>query len=125
MSTNRRRKVEIQPGKKVALYHCISPREGFEESAQALFHLIQNAQETAPGVERVLFLDIEGHRNAKGAFDADMFELQQNFIPSVLMPFLSEVHMPLAQVRRPDGSPQSNDVPPELIIRNPEEVAGN
>jgi len=72
-----------------------------------------------------LYLDIDGHRNREGGFDADMLELQQHFILGFLMQFLSEVNMPLAAgVRRKDESPQSEDIPEELTIRSPGEQQG-
>jgi hypothetical protein len=98
----------------VALYHVVLPHEGFEESARALFRLIRRAQEMKPGGRRMLFLDIEGHREADGRFDADMRELQQAFLFDVLAPFLTEAHCPLVILRNPH--PQDDDLPADLII---------
>ena len=63
-----------------ALYHVVHEHEGFAESAQNLFKMVQRAQQLQPGRKRVLFLDIEGHRNSNGGFDADMLELQTDFL---------------------------------------------
>jgi hypothetical protein len=98
----------------VALYHLVLPREGFEESARALFQLVRRAQETTPGQRRMLFLDIEGHRDPEGGFDADMRELQHNFLLGVLAPFLTEAHCPLVTVRNPRR--QDDDIPEDVII---------
>ena len=68
----RKQKERIQAGADaVALYHIVYNHEGFEESAQALFKLIQRAQSLSPGKKRILYLDIEGHRNSDGSFDND------------------------------------------------------
>ena len=64
---------------------------------------------------RYLYLDIEDHRNASGGFDVDMAELQQNFLPQVLIPFLSEIHCPLSTLR--NRKPQSDELPEALIIK--------
>ena len=64
----------------VALYHVVYAHEGFTEAANALFELVKRAQEQWPGKRRRLYLDIEGHRNSDGGFDADMLELQSEFL---------------------------------------------
>jgi hypothetical protein len=79
----------------VAIYHVVYSHEGFEESAQLLFKLVQRAQRVMPGKPRMLVLDIEGHRNSDGGFDADMFELLTVFLPDFLARFLSEIYCPL------------------------------
>ena len=98
----------------VALYHVVLPHEGFEDAARALFRLVRRAQAVKPGARRMLFLDIEGHRQADGTFDADMRELQQEFLFDVLAPFLSEAPCPLLTLRNP--RPQDDDLPEDLII---------
>ena len=98
----------------VALYHVIYKHEGFEESAQNLFKLVQNAQRRSPDKKRMLYLDIEGHRVEDGGFDADMLELQKEFLLSFLSSYLSEIHCPL--VDETNLKPQENDIPPTLIL---------
>jgi hypothetical protein len=56
----------------VALYHMIYEHEGFEDSAQKLFKLVQQAQSLNPGKKRKLYPDIEGHRVKEGGFDDDI-----------------------------------------------------
>ena len=85
----------------VALYHVVLPHEGFGDAARALFRLVRRAQNVNPGARRMLFLDIEGHRQPDGQFDADMRELQQAFLFDVLAPFLTEAHCPLVILRNP------------------------
>jgi hypothetical protein len=99
------------------IYHVVYSHERFDESAQALFKLVQRCQQVRPGTARKLFLDIEGHRNSEGGFDADMLELQQDFLLGFLARFLAEIHCPLFQVTNP--KPQENDIPEELIIKLP------
>jgi hypothetical protein len=122
MSEDRRNQVEKSGGGQIAIYHRVYVREGFDEAAQTLFRLVREAQRTSPGVERVLYLDIDGHRNEAGGFDSDMFELQQHFVLGFLLQFLTEVNMPLAAgVRRKADSPQSDDIPEALTIQDPSE----
>jgi hypothetical protein len=98
-----------------ALYHVVYAREGFEEAAQHLFKMVQRAQELQPDRKRVLFLDIEGHRNSKGGFDSDMLELQKDFLIGFLGRFLSEIRCPLAHLRNPGE--QDNEIPGTLIVQ--------
>jgi hypothetical protein len=102
-------------GNCVALYHRVYAHEGFEHAAKILFDLVRAAQDQAPNKPRQLFLDIDGHRNTKGGFDADMAELQTEFLATFLLPFLTVAHTPLLDgVRNPN---QRNDLPQELIFR--------
>jgi hypothetical protein len=98
----------------VALYHIIYQHEGFEESAQNLFKLVQQAERQRPGKNRKLFLDIEGHRIKEGGFDADMLELQKEFLLGFLSTYLSEIHCPL--IDETNLKSQENDIPPTLIL---------
>jgi hypothetical protein len=99
----------------VVIYHVVYSYEGFDESAQILFELVQRCQKTMPGKTRKLILDIEGHRNSEGGFDADMLELQKDFLLGFLAQFLSEIHCPLFRATNP--KPQENELPAELIIK--------
>ena len=106
----------------VAIYHVVYEHEGFEESARTLFKLVHKAQRQHPGKRRELYLDIEGHRNSEGGFDADMFELQEVFLVGFLSPFLSKIHAPLVKAKNPN--PQDNEIPPTLVIQDkPEDKA--
>jgi hypothetical protein len=98
-----------------ALYHVVYEHEGFEKSAQILFKLVQRAQELQPNRKRMLVLDIDGHRNGQGGFDADMLELQKDFLAGFLARFLAEVRCPLFHARNPND--QDNDIPETLIIQ--------
>lgn len=98
----------------VALYHRVLRRENFEKAAKDLVSLVYAAEKKEPGKPRTLYLDIDGHRNAQGEFDADMLELQEEFGLRFLLPFLTEVHFPLISAR--NKNPQRNDVPEQLEI---------
>jgi hypothetical protein len=97
----------------LALYHVVYPEEGFRESAQKLFGLVKYAQSTHPGKERHLFLDIEGHRNGRGGFDADMLDLHK-FVVDFLMKYLCEASFPLGGIK--NKGRQCDDVPEKLVI---------
>ena len=100
--------------KAMALYHCVYPEENFERAAREIFDLIAHTIEFFPNAKRSLYLDIEGHRTPTDAFDADMFELQKDFLLGFLMPFLAELHTPLIHVQNPKS--QRRDLPEELRI---------
>jgi hypothetical protein len=98
--------------KGVGIYHVVFPDEGFETAASVLFKLVCSAQDAHPNRRRHLYLDIDGHRNKKGGFDDDMFELQTYFIVGFLMQYLCEASTPLGRYRNTRW--QKNDMPSEL-----------
>ncbi len=109
-----------------ALYHRVLAHETFDDAAQQLFELVRFANDRWPGKKRFLYLDIDGHTHPEDGFDWDMREVLLNFIPQVLGDYLSE--FPYCDIKdgklRIAGSyrnpGQSNDLPPELIIRTAE-----
>jgi hypothetical protein len=115
MTSEERRRTESD-NRAIAIYHVVYEHEGFESSAQALLKLVQQAEEKQPGTKRNLYLDIEGHRNHEGGFDADMSELQNEFLLGFLSRYVSEIHAPLLNARNPH--PQDNKIPSTLIIQD-------
>jgi len=103
---------------KTALYHRVMRRENFETAAKDLVCLLKTAETKSPGMPRILYVDIDGHRNENGGFDSDMLELQTKFGVGFLSQFFTEVHFPLVSFENPN--PQRNDVPDKLDILNPE-----
>jgi hypothetical protein len=118
-ATDRRRMADeaTAAGMLIALYHRVYRHEPFEKAAQDIFEIVRHAQREFPGKPRALYLDIEGHRNANGGFDNDMYELQKEFVLGLLMPFLTEAHEPLAAVRQKPGVVQRDDLPDALQIQ--------
>jgi hypothetical protein len=103
-------------GRAGALYHRVYSHERFEQAAQALFKLVQEAQRLQPDKPRLLFLDIDGHRNEAGGFDTDMVELQTHFLVGFLARFLTKFSCPLASAK--NRNTQDNDVPETLNIQS-------
>ena len=98
----------------IAIYHRIMKRENFEVAAKDLFRLLKEAQRNEPDKARILYVDIDGHRNEAGGFDQDMFELQKEFGIGFLLQFFQEVHFPLVSVK--NSEKQNNNIPEELQI---------
>lgn len=98
----------------VIIAHRVLVHETFENSAHTLLRLLHLAQRQAPHSERVLHLDIDGHRNLDGGFDDDMFELQTKFMTEILMKFLTHAETPLGSIRNP--LPQNNNIPTVLNL---------
>ncbi len=96
----------------VAIHHLVYEHEDFEHAARTLFDLVQRAQREHPGKARKLYLDIEGHRDAEGISDNDMFELQSVFLVWFMGDYLSEIHTPVYDIVNP--KPQLNDLPERL-----------
>lgn len=105
----------------IILYHRVMRRENFEKAAKDLFDLLRIAQVKSPNINRILYVDIDDHKNSKGGFDHDMFELQQDFGVGFLGKFFSEVHFPLIDFINPN--PQCNDIPADLSIFSPDNQA--
>src|SRR5262245_3143038 len=103
-------------GDATAIYHRVYAQEGFAEAAQTLFKLVQEAQRQQPNKKRLLYLDIEGHRNKQGGFDDDMLELQTHFLVGFLSRFLTEFNCPLASAK--NEKVQENDIPESLDIHS-------
>ncbi|MEM1127995.1 MAG: hypothetical protein AAGI71_15210 [Bacteroidota bacterium] len=99
----------------VSVYYIVGPEDTFVHAAQTLFALVREAEEQFPGWPRVLYVDVVGHKGDRVGFDSDLFELQQEFIFSVLAPFLTAFEMPLTgPLVNPE--PQRNDLPDGLRI---------
>ena len=103
----------------VSIYYVVSEEETFEEAATAIFGLVAQAEARYPGWVRVLYLDILGHLDDRGSFEADFVELQQELLFSTLAPFLTAFETPLTG-GLVNPNPQRNDIPDELVIRPPE-----
>jgi hypothetical protein len=97
-----------------AIYHRVHSHEGHDETAQKLWALVIEAQNSNPNVPRHLILEIDGHRNSKGGFDSEMLDLQNQFILEYLGRYLTEITMPLISIKNKRA--QCNDIPPMLAI---------
>ncbi|MFK0292274.1 HNH endonuclease [Streptomyces sp. NPDC090442] len=102
----------------IALYHDMRVEEDFTKCANRLFSILKKAAATRPGVPRLLHLDVQGHRNAAGGYDADALEIIHEFLLGFLGPYLTEISTPLYQARNPE--PQREDIPDVLNIRDRE-----
>ncbi len=98
----------------IALHHRILPRENFEKAATDIFNLLKSTQINSPNTNRVLYVDIDGHKNDQGGYDNDMLELQKEFGIDFLGKYFVEIHFPLIKFINPN--PQSNDIPDKLEI---------
>lgn len=107
----------------IALYHRVMRRENFEKAAKDLFDLLKSAQLKFPNMNRVLYVDIDGHKYPAGGYDHDMYELQKDFGIGFLGKFFSEIHFPLIAIQNPN--PQCNDVPDRLGISSPQNHCDN
>ncbi|MCW3105173.1 MAG: endonuclease [Bacteroidetes bacterium] len=118
--------VEIDPNsrhllkdKGIVFYHAILPKDTFEDAARVMFSSIYETQKKYPNQERYMYIDIDGHRNEKGAFDHDMYELQCYFNLNVILPYVTRIYSPLISVQ--NKFPQRNDIPESLEINDPKE----
>ncbi|WP_406057153.1 HNH endonuclease [Streptomyces sp. NBC_01077] len=105
--------------KGVAIYHDMKVYENFERCAQRIFECVRMAQQQSPGAPRTLFLDIQGHRNSLGGYDADALELMKEFGVGFLLQFLTELSTPLIRVR--NNGRQRDDLPDVLTIDYPDD----
>ncbi|MFH8407415.1 HNH endonuclease [Streptomyces sp. NPDC018019] len=106
--------------KGIALYHDMRVEEDFTKCATRLFSILKKAAAMSPGAPRYLYLDVQGHRNVAGGYDADALEIIREFLLGVLSPYLTEISTPLYRARNP--GPQREDIPEVLNIRDPDRV---
>lgn len=100
--------------KSIAIQHTVFAEENFQTAARMLYKLIYTAQQKFPNQKRILYLDIEGHRNNAGGYDRDMLELQKEFMLDFLLPYLSVAHLPLCSVE--NTKLQKNELFEDLAI---------
>lgn len=98
----------------IVLYHRVMKRENFEKAAKDLFNLLKSAQIKCPDQPRILYVDIDGHRNKHDGYDHDMFELQKDFGINFLGKYFTEVHFPLIEFK--NTTSQCNNIPGKLEI---------
>lgn len=99
----------------VSIYQVIGPDATFEEAAQEAVQLLREAERRFPGWPRTYYLDILGHADEEGRLEEDFVEFQQEFLFSVIGPFVTAMDTPLTGgVVNPE--PQRNDVPDRLRI---------
>jgi hypothetical protein len=91
--------------------------ENFERCASRIFEVIHKAQQEAPNGLRVLYIDVQGHRDSNGKYDRDSLELMEDFLPRVALPYLTEIYTPLARWK--NNKPQDNLVPETILIGYP------
>jgi len=109
--------VDAKP-KGIALYHDMRVEEDFTKCATRLFSILKKAAATSPGAPRYVYLDIQGHRDAAGDYDADVLEIIHDFLLGFLGPYLTEISTPLFHARNPE--PQREDIPDLLTVRDPD-----
>lgn len=121
--TKRDRQEIKETGKTIAIYHAVFADEDFEKAASDIHGLVVACAKKYPGLKRHLFIDIDGHRNDTGGFDADMFEFQRHFVLGYLVEnrFVSAVAQPLASVKIKGC--QSDNMPDVLVVAKDAEHA--
>lgn len=108
------RPVSTADGKAAAIYHEMRADDGFEATATVLFTLVQEAITKFPKKRRILYLDIDGHRNEGGGFDIDSYEIQNEYVCGFLGKWLHEAHMPLVCWT---NAKANNDISQSIEIR--------
>lgn len=102
------------PDDGLAIIHRVHAHEDFNRTAQILLTLLNNAQRQHPGKQRCLYLDIDGHRDAKGDYDHDMHELQTKYMEEFLIHFLTRAVTPSGTFQNPN--PQNDNIPASLNL---------
>ena len=99
----------------VSLYHIVAAEDSFEQAAADTVALLREAETRFPGWTRVFYFDIVDHLDEQGRFTPDFVEFQQEFLFSVVAPFVTALETPLTGgLVNPD--PQRSDVPDRLQI---------
>ncbi len=104
-------------GNTVSIYYIVDEQDTFEAVAASVFGLLKDAQTKFPDWPRVFFLDIAGHDGEAKGFSPEFYEFQQEFLFSVVAPFVSAFETPLTGgLVNPEG--QRNDLPDQLNIKD-------
>lgn len=98
----------------VSIYHQVAPNDTFVKAAKDIFELVKEAQSKFPNWQRILYLDIYGHRGENNQPAEEMIELQQDFFFACIAPFLTAFELPIVDGLNPN--PQRNDIPDKLNI---------
>lgn len=106
--------MEKEENQVIAIHYTALKSENFYDVANALFNNIKDAIDKMPNYTRILYLDIEGHTDEDGKFDDDMQEIQEYFVLYYLMPYITEVVMPIGHFK--NIGEQVDDIPDELKI---------
>lgn len=101
---------QVQPDA-IVIYHSISAEHNANEALDELMQVIKYAQDVRPGCRRIINISINGHRNVDGSFSSMMTDLQLRLIPQRIVPYLSEVVMPLGTYL---NEHQDNEVPDQV-----------
>lgn len=110
-------------GNTVSIYHMVEEEDTFDAAAQGVFDLLKEAQRSFPDWPRVFFVDIAGHDGEARGYSPEFYEFQQEFLFSVVAPFVSAFETPLTGgLVNPDG--QRNDLPDRLNIKGDERPNG-
>lgn len=100
----------------VSVYLVVAADDTFEKAASDAIELIRKAEKRFPGWQRTFYLDILGHVDVNGRFSDDFTEFQQEFLFSVIGPFVTAMETPLTGgVVNPEL--QRNDVPDRLRLK--------
>ncbi len=102
-------------GNTVSIYHIVEEEDTFEMAAQSVFDLLREAQQRFPDWPRAFFIDILGHEGEARGFSPEFYEFQQEFLFSVVAPFVSAFETSLTGgLANPEA--QRNDLPDRLNI---------
>jgi hypothetical protein len=116
----RNQNLKNKKANRIAVYHRVYASEDLEHAARTLYELTYMSQQKVPGAERLLRLDIDGHRDRQtpSGFDDEMYRLMYEFIIPSLMEYLTEAHLPIGLVTHKDGKQQNDEIPKVVIIES-------
>ena len=107
------------PEKVVKICHTIMENDSIKSAAKDLLKLLSNTQKQKPNKPRILYININGHRNKAGGYDQEMYKLQMEYGRKFLIQFFEEIHFPLYSMK--NVSYQNNDIPEKLKLEENDE----
>lgn len=100
--------------KGVGLYHEVWLNDTFDHAAKALFRIVRSAEDDYPGVPRLLYVDVHGHRDESGEFDDEIRQLDE-FVRTTLALYVTSYPM-LLTGEQGENPQQRNDVPERITV---------
>jgi hypothetical protein len=96
----------VDNGKAILLTDLMRKSDDYAGSIARALGLLRHTMHKFPGKPRIFVLDIEGHRNGEGGWDADALDYQ-HALTGVLAQWFTEVQVPLIHIKI--NGPQRED----------------
>lgn len=107
-------KVIMRSEEPVVLEHRMLENANFDLTSHMIISSLKSTQKKFPFRSRILVIEVEGHRNDKGGFDNDAYEIIFEFALVMILRYCSAIFTPLGGYTNP--YPQWNNIPDDFSV---------